>query len=233
MCQISKTIDYLKSLGRNDKIEEFKIKCKEEHGLEYNDEKMKKIEQFMYWMREGGAKFRNIKMKYYGPDYRGIHTYEKIDAGDIFLNVPYEMIITPQLGESTEIGKKIINTSVKVYWDYLVFITVFLMTEMHNPNSKWKPYMDVYPRIGTIFPIFYNDHEKSLLKGTPMLDQIDSEYRILSEEYKRLVQAIPEFSEFTEEEYIRNKVIVVSRIFCVKMNGVRKRIMVPLAGIFC
>jgi hypothetical protein len=105
------------------------------------------------------------------------------------------------------------------------------MIEMHNPKSKWKAYLDIYPRLANNFPIFYTDKEKMLLVGSPMLEHIATEYKLLSEEYERLVAAIPEFKQFTEEEYIRNKVLVVSRIFYVKIHGVEDRIMVPLAGI--
>eukprot|EP00826_Nyctotherus_ovalis_P024906 TRINITY_DN1921_c0_g1_i14.p1 TRINITY_DN1921_c0_g1~~TRINITY_DN1921_c0_g1_i14.p1 ORF type:complete len:238 (-),score=72.56 TRINITY_DN1921_c0_g1_i14:848-1561(-) len=230
-CQIASMLDYLKALGLDDKAEALKKQCREEYGLEHSSADMRKIESFMRWMRESGAQFKGLRLKFYGPDYRGVHTNETIEANEIFLKVPYHMIITPKSGKNTEIGKKILATKVKINWDYLVFITIFLMIEMHNPKSKWKPYLDVYPRLANSFPIFYSEYEKSLLEGTPMVDHIASEYRTLSEEYARLVEAIPEFKEFTEEEYIRNKILVVSRIFYVTLEGVGERIMVPLAGI--
>jgi hypothetical protein len=52
----------------------------------------------------------------------------------------------------------------------------------------------------------------------------------LKEEYHRIITSVPEFKMFTQEEYIRNKILVISRIFYVKINGVTERIMVPLAG---
>eukprot|EP00826_Nyctotherus_ovalis_P028463 TRINITY_DN2248_c0_g2_i3.p1 TRINITY_DN2248_c0_g2~~TRINITY_DN2248_c0_g2_i3.p1 ORF type:complete len:235 (+),score=52.67 TRINITY_DN2248_c0_g2_i3:427-1131(+) len=230
MCEVSRTVEYVEGLGLKARAETLKEKCEEEYGLKFGDLELKKIERFIRWMRENGAQFRNFRMKYYAPDYRGIHTYEKIETGEVFLRVPFDMIITPQLGRETEIGKKIMATNVKINWDYLVFITIFLLIEMHNAESKWKPYLDVYPRLASSFPIFYGEKEKALLVGTPMLEHIGTEYKMLSEEYKRLVAAVPEFKQFTEEEYIRNKVLVVSRIFYVKIHDVAERIMVPLAG---
>lgn len=186
----------------------------------------------MKWMRDGGAKFKNVRMKYYGPDFRGVHACGSINQSEVFLEVPQQLIITPQTGKQIDIGSKILKASVKLNWDYLVYITVFLMNEMHNPDSKWKPYLDVYPRLANGFPMFYSEYEKSLLKGTPMLEHIASETAQIKEEYQRIVAAVPEFKKFTCEEYIRNKVLVVSRIFYVKMHNVTERIMVPLAGIF-
>jgi len=235
MCQISDAITFLESksdLGLAEKVAEIKKKCKEEHGLTVENPEMRKIEKFIKWMRDGGAKFKGIKMRYYGPDYRGVHTSEAIAGGDIFLSVPSNLIITPQSGRECEIGKLVLKSGVKVNWDYLVYITIFLIDEMKNPNSKWKPYLDVYPKLANNFPIFYNEYERSLLKGTPMLEHIVSEYNLIKDEYNRICSAVPEFKKFTAEEYIRNKILVVSRIFYVKMHGVAERIMVPLAGIF-
>jgi len=101
---------------------------------------------------------------------------------------------------------------------------------LHNPESKWKPYLDVYPKIANNFPMFYNEYEKSLLKGTPMIDHIHTELEQLKEEYQRIILAVPEFKMFGQDEYIKNKVLVISRIFFVKINDVTERIMVPLAG---
>ncbi|MDR3736658.1 MAG: SET domain-containing protein [Acidobacteriaceae bacterium] len=185
----------------------------------------------MKWMREGGARFKNVRMRYYGPDFRGVHACGPINPSEVFLQVPHSLIITPQSGKELEIGAKILKANVKLNWDYLVYITIFLMNEMHNPESKWKPYLDVYPRLANGFPMFYSEYEKSLLKGTPMLEHIASETGQIKEEYLRILEAVPEFKKFTCEEYIRNKVLVVSRIFYVRMHSVTERIMVPLAGI--
>ena len=233
MGQINEAISVMEAEGSFEaKIAEFKQRCKDEYGLAHDNGEFKKIERFMKWMRETGAKFKNVRMKWYAPDFRGVHAYEQINQNDVFIQVPKHMIITPQSGKLTEIGAKVLKSGVKVNWDYLVYITIFLMAEMHNPDSKWKPYLDVYPRLANGFPLFYNEYEKSLLKGTPMLEHIASETSLITEEYHRIVAAVPEFKQFTAEEYLRNKILVVSRIFFVKMHDVTERIMVPLAGNF-
>lgn len=212
------------------KILEIKKRCIEEFGLPHSNADIIKIENFMNWIREGGAIFKGIRMKYYEPDFRGVHAVQEIKQSEIFLNVPQNLIISPKLGKETPIGSKVLNSGVRISWDYLSYIAIFLMTEMHNPESKWKPYLDIYPRMVNGFPMFYTEAEKLLLKGTPMLEHIESELEQIKEEYKRIITAVPEFKEFSEEEYIKNKILVISRIFYVKINGVIERIMVPLAG---
>jgi hypothetical protein len=212
------------------KVDEIKERCQTEYGLAHDHADLKKIERFMKWMRDSGATFGNIRMKYYSPDFRGVHACRAIPDNSVFLSVPLKMIITPQSGRDTALGRKVLQSGVKVHWDYLVYITIYLLIEMHNPASTWEPYMALYPRMTNSFPMFYSDYEKSLLQGTPMLEHIATELSQVCEEYDRIVAAVPEFKVFTKDEYIRNKTLVISRIFYVKMNGTTERIMVPLAG---
>jgi hypothetical protein len=80
--------------------------------------------------------------------------------------------------------------------------------------------------------MFYTSEEKLLLKGSQMLQHIEEEIREMTEEYEAIVSAVPEFKEFSLEEYMRTKTLVISRIFCVKMNEVVERVLVPLADMF-
>lgn len=213
-------------------LEILKIKYHEESGVEYGNENMMKMKRFIDWMVENGAKFDKIRMKYYGPDYRGVHAFKPINQAENFLCVPKKLIITPQLGRETEIGRLVKKSGIKISWDYLFYIALFIMEQMHDEKSFWKPYMDVYPRNVSNFPMFYTAEEKAMLKGSPILSHIDSEIKEISDEYDKIVAAVPQFKKFTLEEYMRNKTLVISRIFFVKMHGVDDRIMVPLAGIF-
>eukprot|EP01022_Parablepharisma_sp_SALTPOND_P026613 TRINITY_DN64487_c1_g1_i1.p1 TRINITY_DN64487_c1_g1~~TRINITY_DN64487_c1_g1_i1.p1 ORF type:complete len:635 (-),score=66.34 TRINITY_DN64487_c1_g1_i1:833-2737(-) len=212
-------------------IEQYKVQYKNECGLSYGDPTMTKIEKFMKWMRENGAKFGKIRMYYYGPDYRGVHSIKVISEEENFLWVPRKLVITAQMGKETVIGAKLIASGVKLSWDYLIYITIFLLVQEYDENSWWKPYMDVYPKTVDTFPMFFSEEEKEMLKGSPMYDQIKSEIAETKEEYKKIVAAVPEFKKFPFEAYLRNKTLTISRIFYVTINGVVENIMVPLAGI--
>jgi len=214
------------------KLKEFKARYQKEHGLPYGDATMEKIETFISWMKTNGAKFDKIRMRYYGPDYRGVHTVKDLQNSELFLHVPKKLIITRQAGIETPIGKKVFEANLDLSWDYLAFITIFLLTQFHDPKSFWKPYMDVYPKDVTNFPMFYSEKEKKMLTGCPILEHINDEIEEIKEEYTKILDAVPEFKEFTFEEYMYNKTLVISRIFYVTMHGQEERIMVPLADMF-
>jgi histone-lysine N-methyltransferase SETD3 len=215
-----------------EKFEEYKKKYQEEYGLIFGEETAIKIENFTKWMRDNGAKFNKIRMRYYAPDYRGVHSYEPIHASEEFLWVPKKLIITSQMGKETAIGQKIRKSGVKVSWDYLLYITLFLLIQQKDTNSFWKPYMDVYPRSTGNFPMFFTKEEQDLLEGTPMKSHIPRELQEIREEYNAIVQAVPEFGQFSFEDYAKNKTLTISRIFFVKIHGENERIMVPLADMF-
>ncbi len=214
-------------------FEYYKVQYKSEFGLEYGDPTAAKIEAFANWMHENGARFPKIRMRYYGPDYRGVHSVKPIGEDEVFLWVPKKLIITAQMGRETEMGAKIIASGVSLSWDYLVYITTFLLVQQFDQESWWKPYMDVYPKTVDSFPMFFKEEEKELLKGSPMYDQIKSEIDEAKAEYDKIVAAVPEFAKFPFEAYLRNKTLVISRIFFVNINGTSERIMVPLAGTAC
>ena len=178
-------------------FEDLKRKYKEEYGLEYQNDTMKKIEKFVKWMNENGAKFSKIRMRYYAPDYRGVHAIKKIENGEMFLYVPQKLIITPKLGRDTKIGGLVKKSGVKLSWDYLVYITIFLLEQFHDEKSWWRPYMDVYPKMVGNFPMFYTDEEKSLLTGSPMVSHIKNELQEIKDEYNSIIAAVPEFKKFS------------------------------------
>jgi len=46
------------------------------------------------WMRSGGAEFPKLKLRYYTPDYRGVHSATKINKGETILYVPVHQLLT-------------------------------------------------------------------------------------------------------------------------------------------
>ena len=71
-----------------------------------------------------------------------------------------------------------------------------------------------------------------MIKGSEMLKQVYDELEEIKSEYSKIAEAVPEFKQFSLEEYTRYKTLTISRIFYVTIHGVEDRIMVPLADMF-
>ena len=56
------------------------------------------------WMRQEGANFDKLKLRYYAPDYRGVHAARNIRKGETILYVPKNEIITLEMAMESPIG---------------------------------------------------------------------------------------------------------------------------------
>ena len=56
------------------------------------------------WMKEGNANFDKLKLRYYAPDYRGVHASRNIKKGETILYVPRAEIITLEMAMESPIG---------------------------------------------------------------------------------------------------------------------------------
>lgn len=52
---------------------EFKREYDLDHKIDVNPEEKKTWDNFFEWMQKGGAKYDRLKVRSYGPDYRGVH----------------------------------------------------------------------------------------------------------------------------------------------------------------
>lgn len=57
------------------------------------------------WMKKDGAEFDKLKVRYYSPDYRGVHAARDIKKGETILFVPKKEIITLEMAFASPIGK--------------------------------------------------------------------------------------------------------------------------------
>ena len=55
-------------------------------------------------MKTHGAEFDKLKMRYYAPDYRGVHAAREIKKGETIVYVPLQEIITLEMAMTSPIG---------------------------------------------------------------------------------------------------------------------------------
>jgi hypothetical protein len=57
------------------------------------------------WLHDGGSIFDKLKIRFYTPDYRGVHAARDIKKGETILHVPKKLIITLEMAMNSPIGK--------------------------------------------------------------------------------------------------------------------------------
>ena len=71
------------------------------------------------------------------------------------------------MARQTEVGKKILNHALDLLSPKHSFLSTFLLKERKNPNSFWRPYLDLLPSDYNCFPVFFSDEEMKWLEGSP------------------------------------------------------------------
>ena len=79
--------------------------AKEDDYLPVPEEKVR-FEAMFNWMKKDGAEFDKLKMRYYAPDYRGVHAARDVQKGETILYVPRKEIITLEMAMESPIGAK-------------------------------------------------------------------------------------------------------------------------------
>lgn len=79
------------------------------------------------------------------------------------------------------------------------------------------------------FPIFFTEDEKAFLKGSPFLNQINEKIEDIKVDYNLICKEVPDFAQFSLEEYSEVRMMVSSRIFGITINGVKTDGFVPYA----
>jgi histone-lysine N-methyltransferase SETD3 len=195
-------------------------------GLDNPD--VDKFDGMVKWMKDHGAKFPKLYMKYYTEDYRGVHCLTKIPPEDVVLYVPLKIIMTSEVAKSSDIGKKIIASGCEVRSKHS-YLAAYLLQEKYNPKSYWKPYLDILPQKYANMPVFFDEPTLGWLKNSMSLQKISDRIDSLRREYDNIRRHVPEFAKFTLEEFIWGRFVVITRIFGLVIEGNKTDGLVPYA----
>lgn len=127
------------------------------------------------WLVEGGSKFDKLKIRYYSPEYRGVHAARNIKKGEIILLVPLKQIITLEMAFESPVGRKMVQRNMRnrLLSPKHSFLSTYIMQERRKNVSEFDLYMDILPKDLSNFPIFFTPEEKAWLKGSPFLAQVE------------------------------------------------------------
>jgi histone-lysine N-methyltransferase SETD3 len=187
-----------------------------------------RFEAMCNWLRGGGGKFPYLYLQYYDEDYRGVHALTRIPNDKIILEVPLPLIMTSEVAKDSDIGKKIINSGCKLRSTHS-YLAAFLCQEKHKKNSFWAPYIRILPQNYRNMPIFFEEGELKLLKGSFSLKKIADRKEDLLAEYENICKHAPEFRQYTHKEFVWARLAVITRIFGLVINGNKTDGLVPMA----
>lgn len=139
------------------------------------------------------------------------------------------MLITLEMAKEIPLGNKILNANLDLLSPKHCLLSIFLLNEKANTDSKWKHYLDILPKSYHNFPVFYKSEEFKELEGSPFLQQVYQKINDIRADYNSIQKAEPEFKMFSFEEFMQMRMAVSSRIFGIKVNGRKTDCLAPLA----
>ena len=189
-----------------------------------------KFDVFQTWLRTSGAKFEKVELRDYGDEVRGCHAKQVIEEDEIIIEIPLKCLITVEMGQETEIGQKILASNIELDAPKHIFLMVFMLLDMKNPNSYFKPYYDILPPTLSNMPIFWSSRELEYLKGSFLLTQIEERKQAIETDYQSICKIAPEFGRIVNlTEFKWARMCVCSRNFGLIINGLRTAALVPYA----
>lgn len=199
------------------------------------------IENFIAWSCEHGAKFPKIQLKKVGEFDLGLVAKEALKKDEVFIQIPDSMIFAFSKIQQ-DMPQMLRN---RVFLDCPLFdgsshirLAFALMVEKLNPNSKFKPYLDILPdKYRTVFYFTPNDMRE--LQGTIALSSALKQVKFIAAQYaflyKFLMVAIedhPVFEDlrdnFTYEFYCWAVSTVMSRQNLLPNNDEPESVLIGL-----
>jgi histone-lysine N-methyltransferase SETD3 len=166
---------------------------------------------------------------YYSDDYRGVHCLTKVPADEVILYVPLKHIMTSEVAKGSDIGKKIIQSGVELRSTHS-YLAAYLLQEKHKKNkSFWEPYLRILPVHYANMPLSFDEEQLAWLKGSMCLQKIADRIDSLRREYENIRRHVPEFGRYTLDEFVWARLVVITRIFGLVIEGNKTDGLVPYA----
>lgn len=182
------------------------------------------IGKFLGWAQQNGM-YTDIALAEFELTGRGVICTRDLKCDEIVFTLPEHLIVSadqalkcPKLGNLfTELKSQ------QLLDDEGALMLYFINETFHNPNSIWRPYLDILPTKEELPVAFYfNDDELNELSGLPILQEIQlnkQQFQHYFTEWTPIFNKYPEYfppSVFTFDNYLWTRVIFDSRSFSFK-----------------
>jgi histone-lysine N-methyltransferase SETD3 len=214
-------------------LNNIKKKQKEIDDLKIKFPSSSKFLEFTNWLHEADIHFSKLEIEFYTNDFRGVVAKQDIAKDEIILRIPKDMLISLEIAKNTTLGEQIASFMyIELNSPKHCLLTSFLLTEKaKGKKSFWKNYLEILPKDYSSFPIYYNEEDMSLLNGSPFKNQIIEKKEDIKKDYETICGYIPEFENFSFNDFCEGRMAVSSRIFGVKIDFKKTDVLAPFADL--
>ncbi|XP_033747105.1 N-lysine methyltransferase SETD6-like [Pecten maximus] len=149
-----------------------------------------KLDSFLTWSRENNLWLspKVCVTKQGSCAQYGMITTESVNCGECLLKVPRKLLLHPRTSAISRLLKKeAASLASESGW---VPLLVALMYEYNNPESTWRPYLDLVPDFRELdLPMFWPESERGSLLGSAngILNCVERDLKSLTAEFTSVV----------------------------------------------
>ncbi|XP_055842907.1 actin-histidine N-methyltransferase [Episyrphus balteatus] len=140
------------------------------------------VEAFNKWADENDVKHDGVRIAEFPGFDLGLEATKDIIKGDPIIIVPRKLILSEEL-----LGSRMSLLPFEPKMMSNLKLTYVLMWEKVNPESFWKPYIDLLPeKYSTV--LYYSVNDMQELKGTSALSQAIAQCKNIARQYAMMYQ---------------------------------------------
>lgn len=188
------------------------------------------LQRLRSWLKSAGADCEAIDVRDEGNGERGLCARSTVPAGTAALRIPAPLLITLETARASNIGRAIADRGVALGSPFSE-IAAFLIQELDNPGSVWKPFLETLPASFANVPVYFTPDEMDLLQGSFVRRTVQQRRAALRAEHERLRTNVAAFADVGYDRFLWAWTAVATRNFEIEVNGGKTAAMVPLADI--
>nr|XP_039260368.1 actin-histidine N-methyltransferase-like [Styela clava] len=148
----------------------------------FSGNREEKLPLFVDWLKLNGVNMQDIVLENYGGEYGiGVKAAKDIKMDDEILQVPYKLMLTSEKAEESYLVDLIKSRKMLIEMPN-ISLALYLHCERLNPESFYKPYIDVLPKEYNT-TLYFSPNEMEALKGTSAFSTAISQYKSIARQY--------------------------------------------------
>lgn len=188
-----------------------------------------RLRRLVMWLISRGARFPKCQIRHLGEECRATFTQEQINVDEEIMYIPQEFIITSEISLKSPICQEIKQSGVDIRSKHTYLASYLLQERDAGKNSWWFPYIDILPKQFNNIPLFFHQDQLQRLKGSISLQKIRDRHDSLRAEYENLCKYVRSYQNWSYDDFVWARLVVITRIFGLLIDGVKTDGLVPMA----
>lgn len=187
-----------------------------------------KYNNLLSWIKKNGGTINTISIKPSKTNERSVFSNTRIPKNRTVIKIPNKLIIHDGMGQKSFYGRELLRGNYTGIHNLKIALVCIFMLDDMSKNSFFLPYYKILPNTITNFPIFWDMRILSIIRGCSILDKIEMRKKQFYNDYNIICKCCPKFSqEYTFNDFLFVRVLVGSRNFGIKIDGINRTAMIP------